>query len=243
MKPEVNKLDSLTNKGSLRAARQKTREFDQYSSITTQYIFLSVKTLFHSPYNSLVKGKQTWTKENFDPMHNKFSFLSDRLTCNSLIFLFMFNWLGHSIPFSTSCIAFHLPFCSMFFFSFVFFSLACVSGLVKVPNQSRDDSILLLNLSGAGTNAISEPEALVISSLHRQYKNMRNFRYLLLLVFFFNIKSLHHFIIFLRNWNSGFNSGSQGYTFSHETLQFRKKNSVKNYIHSSLVLDQKLSGA
>ena len=32
------------------------------------------------------------------------------------------------------------------------------------------------------------------------------------------------------------------YTFSHETLQFRKKNSVKNYIHSSLVLDQKLSG-
>ena len=99
-------------------------------------------------------------------------------------------------------------------FSFVFFSLACASG---------------------------SPEALVISSLHQQYKNLRNFGYLLLLVFFFNIKSLHHFIIFLRNWNSGFNSGSQVYTFSHETLQFRKKNSVKNYIHRSLVLDQKLS--
>ena len=70
---------------------------------------------------------------------------------------------------------------------------------------------------------------------------MRNFGYLLLLVFFFNIKSLHHFIIFLRNWNSGFNSGSGSFLFSHETLQFRKKNSVKNYIHSSLVLDQKLS--
>ena len=56
MKPEVNKVDSFTNKGSLRAARHKTMEFDQLS-ITTQYIFLSVKTHFHSPYNSPVKGK------------------------------------------------------------------------------------------------------------------------------------------------------------------------------------------
>ena len=168
-KPEVNKLDSLTNKGSLRATRKKTKEFDQYSSITTQYIFLSVKILFHSPYNSLVKGKQTWTKENFDPMHNKFSFLSDGLTCNSLIFLFMRNWSGHSIPFSTSCIAFHLPFRWLFCVCFLFTCMPFWFSQSPKPVKGWLHSIIEFKRPhGAGTYTISEPEALVISSLHRQ---------------------------------------------------------------------------
>ena len=159
----------------------------------------------------------------------------------------MFNWLGHSIPFksfSTSCITFHLPFCWLFFVCFLFTCMRFWLSQSPKPVKGWLHFIVQIEFKrphGAGTYAISEPEVLVISSLHRQYKNLRNFGYLLLLVFFFNTKSLHHFIIFLRNWNSGFNSGSGSTLISLETLQFRKKNSVKNYIHSSLVLDQKLS--
>ena len=125
---------------------------------------------------------------------NPTSSLGGRLNCNSLIFLFMGNWSGHSIPFSTSCIAFHLPFCWLFFVCFLFTCLRLWFSLSPKPVKGWLHFIIEFKRPhGAGTYAISEPEALVwISFLHRQFKNLRNFGYLLLLVFFFNIKSLFH---------------------------------------------------
>ena len=45
----------------------------------------------------------------------------------------------------------------------------------------------------------------------------------------------------LRNWNSGFNWGSGSTLFHRDFTIPKSKTLSKNYIHSSLVLDQKLS--
>ena len=58
--------------------------WSRQSATNLKLYFPFVKTHFHSPYNSLLKEKQHWTKVNFDPMHNKYHIQFFLFWCNTL---------------------------------------------------------------------------------------------------------------------------------------------------------------